>query len=253
MRDGEGKCNGGRELNEIISSANFNREQPRVKIVTTVRTARADTPLFRLLAAPGSAYRGISDLAGVPIGISRHTVIEYVTDRILEKGGLVPSQIRKQSVPAIPERYQLLLQGRLPAATLPDPLAMSAIANGAVLVADDTAAADVSLSILTFSIGAIEDRHGQVQGFIDAWQRAVDAINADPQSLRPLMLEKVRIPPNVRERFQIPPFVHGRIPSEAQWQDAMDWMQSRRLLSAPLAYQDSVTDRFIRPAVSGQP
>jgi NitT/TauT family transport system substrate-binding protein len=240
-------------LNEIISSANFNREKPRVKIVMVIRTARPGYPLFRLLAAPQSVNRGISALAGISIGVSRHTVIEYVTDRLLEDGGLPPTQIRKQSVPSIPERYQLLLQGRLPAATLPDPLAMSAIEAGAILVADDTAVADYSLSLLTFSIEAIEDKHQQVQGFIDGWHRAVAAINADPQSLRALMLEKIRIPPNVRTRFQIPPFERNRVPTVAQWQDAMDWMQSRQLLTEPLPYHGSVTDRFIRPDATGRP
>ena len=64
---------------------------------------------------------------------------------------------------------------------------------------------------------------------------------------------KIRIPPNVRDSFHIPPFARYQVPSEAQWQDAMDWMQSRQLLAAPLPYRDSVTDRFIDPAAAGQP
>ena len=240
-------------LNEIISSANFNREQPRVQVVSVVRTSRPGNPLFRLLAAPDSPHRQIKSLTGVPIGISRHTIIEYVTDRLLQNAGIPSDQIRKQSVPAIPERYQLLIQGRLAAATLPDPLAMSAIEAGAVLVSDDTAVADYSLSILTFSTLAIEEKHDRIQGFISAWQRAAAAINADPQSHRNLMLEKIRIPPNVRDSFAIPPFAHGRVPTENQWNDAMDWMLSRKLLAAPLPYQDSVTERFIRSAPSGSP
>ena len=240
-------------LNEIISSANFNRDKPRVQIVTVVRNARPGYPLFRLLAAPGSDYPGVSALADVPIAISRHTLIEYVTDRLLQNAGLAADQIRKQSVPAIPERYQLLVQGRLPAAMLPDPLAMSAIQAGAVLVADDTAVADQSLSILTFAIRAIENKPEQIQGFITGWHRAVETLNADPRSHRALMLEKIRVPPNVRTSFRIPPFARDRVPSAAQWQDVMAWMQSRGLLSGPLPYRDSVTDRFIRPAPSGRP
>ena len=240
-------------LNEIISSANFNRDQPRVRIVTVVRNARPGYPLFRLLAAPGSDYPGVSALANVPIAISRHTIIEYVTDRLLQNAGLAADQIRKQSVPAIPERYQLLVQGRLAAAMLPDPLAMSAIQAGAVLVADDTAVADHSLSIITFAIAAIEDKPEQIQGFITGWQRAVETLNADPRSHRALMLEKIRVPPNVRTSFRIPPFARARVPTEAQWQDVMAWMQSRGLLAAPLPYHDSVSDRFIRPALSGRP
>ena len=240
-------------LNEIISSANFNRDRPRVQIVSVVRAAGPGHPLFRLLAAPSSGHQTIADLAGVPIGISRHTIIEYVTDRLLQSAGLPSALIRKQSVPAIPERYQLLIQGHLAAAVLPDPLAMSAIGAGAVLVADDTAAADYSLSILTFALAAVETKHDQVQAFISAWQRAAAAINADPRAYRPLMLAKIRIPPNVRDSFRIPPFAHGRVPTIDQWQDAMHWMQARRLLDTPLPYSRSVTDRFIRPAPANRP
>ncbi len=240
-------------LNEIISSANFNRDQPRVQIVSVVRRSRPGYPLFRLLAAPGTAYRSIPALADRPIGISRHTVIEYVTDRLLQNAGLTSDQIRKQSVPAIPERYQLLIQGQLAAAVLPDPLAMSAIEAGAHLVADDTPVADYSLSILTFATTAVETKNDRIQKFIDAWQRAVSTINAVPQSQRPLMLENIRIPPNVRDSFPIPPFVRDRIPTEAQWQDAMDWMMSQQLLTTPLPYRESVTDRFIHPVASGRP
>ncbi len=240
-------------LNEIISSANFNRDQPRVQIVSVVRAARPGYPLFRLLAAPGSPHRHITDLAGVPIGISRHTVIEYVTDRLLQKAGLAPEDIRKQSVPSIPERYQLLIQGQLAAAMLPDPLAKSAIEAGAVLVADDTTVADHSLSILTFALAAVKAKHDQIQGFISAWQRAAAAINAAPRTYRPLMLAKIRIPPNVRDSFRIPPFAHGRVPTADQWQDVMKWMRARQLLEAPLPYSRSVTDRFVRPASADRP
>ncbi len=240
-------------LNEIISSANFNRHEARVQVVAVVRASRPGYPLFRLLAVPGSPHRRIEELAGVPIGISRHTIIEYVTDRLLQKAGLPGDQIRKQSIPSIPERYQLLIQGRLAAATLPDPLAMSAIAAGAVLVADDTAVADYSLSVLTFAIGAIKEKSEQIRGFVGAWHRAAETINAAPRSQRPLMLEKIRIPPNVRDSFRIPPFARNRVPTEAQWQDAMAWMQSRQLLAAPLPYGGSVTDRFIQPAPPGRP
>ena len=240
-------------LNELISSANFNREQSRVKIVAVVRTSRPGYPLFRLLAAPGRSYADIPALVGATVGISRYTVIEYVTDRLVENAGLTANQIRKQSVPAIPERYQLLLQGRLAAATLPDPLAMSAIEAGAVLVADDTAVADYSLSILTFAIKAIEKKPEQIQAFLDAWHRAVDAINTAPETQRDLMLTKIRIPPNVRTIYRIPPFERDRVPSATQWQDAMAWMRARQLLAVPLPYRGSVTDRFIRSAASNKP
>ena len=121
-------------LNELMTTANFNRRESRVKIAAVIRAADDAHPLFRILGAPGSTLRHPADLADIPIGISRNTIIEYVTDRLLQHAGIPENAIRKASVPSIPERYQLLLQGRLQAATLPDPLAQSAMASGAVLL-----------------------------------------------------------------------------------------------------------------------
>ena len=53
-------------------------------------------------------------------------------------------------------RFELLINGEIPAATLPDPLASGAVAVGAVLVVDDTTIPDLSQSILAFSTDALQ-------------------------------------------------------------------------------------------------
>ena len=59
------------------------------------------------------------------------------------------------------------------------------------------------------------------------------------------MLAKIRVPKNVQTTFVIPPFPRRQIPTAAQWQDVMTWMVEKGLLKAPLAYESSVTDRFL--------
>ena len=152
-------------LNEMASTANFNRERIQVKIISSARKAYPHYPLFRVLAAPGSNLAAPADLKGIPIGISKNTIIEYVTDRLLAAGGLTPDQIAKKSVPVIPERYQLLLHRQLKAATLPDPLAKSALEAGAGAVIDDSAHPQYSVSVLSFHLDAIETKTGAVRQF----------------------------------------------------------------------------------------
>ena len=67
-------------LNEMITTANFNRNRLQVRSVISARKAYPDYPLFRVLSAPGSSLTSTAGLAGVPIGISKNTIIEYVTD-----------------------------------------------------------------------------------------------------------------------------------------------------------------------------
>jgi len=125
-------------LNEMTSVANFNRTKSQVKLVYTIRSAHADYPMFRVVAAPKSGLTGPDSLAGVPIGISKNTIIEYMTDRVLGSQGIDADKIEKLSIPVIPERFQLLIRGEIKVATLPDPLASAALAAGASLIIDDS-------------------------------------------------------------------------------------------------------------------
>lgn len=234
-------------LNEMTTTASFNRAGPLVKIVAAARTAYPDYPLFRVLSAPESGLIEPGQLAGVSIGVSKNTIIEYVTDRLLQLKGLKRDQILKKSVPVIPERYQLLLHGRLKAATLPDPLARSAMAAGALNVVDDSVAPRYSMSVLSFSTRSLAEKSKAVYGFLRAWDRAAARINASPEVYRPLLLSKIRVPRNVRKSYVIPPFPRGRVPDADQWADVMQWMCEKRILKAPLPYGESVTRAFLPP------
>ena len=232
-------------LNEMITTANFNRSKVQVKSVVSARKAYPDYPLFRVLSAPGNSLASTRDLAGVPVGISKNTIIEYVTDRLLQARGLKAEMIVKKSVPIIPERYQLLLQGQIKAATLPDPLAKSALEAGAGEIVDDSAYPRYSVSVLSFHINSLINKTRQVRLFLKAWDRAAAAINKNPESFRPLMLKKIRVPKNIQQSYKIPPYPRREVPSAEQWADVMNWMLKKDLLESRLAYKDSITSEFL--------
>lgn len=232
-------------INEISGAANFNREQARVKIVSIARSPIDESPLFRILAAPGSNLKTVADLANIPIGVSKNTVIEYITTRLLEMGGVLPAAIRYKSVPVLPERLQLLLSGQLMAVTLPDPLGASAIKGGAVEIVSDTALRNVSASVITFAADTLLKKKDTVKKFMEAWDKACADLNSDPASFQELMLKKIRVPKNVQNDFRIPPMPRKTLPTKAQWDDVMAWMLEKNLLSKPLIYEDSVTSVFL--------
>ena len=232
-------------LNEMMTTANFNRDQARVKIIISARKAYPDYPLFRVLSAPDNGLKSASDLAGNSIGISKNTIIEYVTDRLLAAKGVRPDSIVKKSVPVIPERFQLLMQGRLKAATLPDPLAQSALEAGAGLIVDDSAYPQYSVSVLSFSVGSLQAKQEAIRHFLKAWNQATADINAAPEAYRGLLLKKIRVPKNVQSTYKIPPFPLSQVPDSEQWDDVMAWMVEKGLLKAPLPYQGSITTEYL--------
>ena len=232
-------------INEISGAAIFNRDKIQVKIVGIARSPIGTAPIFRILSAPESGISDIRDLAGIPIGISKNTVIEYITSRLMEAGGVDGDEIAYKFIPILPERLQLLLSGQIKAATLPDPLGASAIQAGATEVVNDTALAGVSASVISFSAVALTDKPKAVKRFMVAWDRAVEDLNADPEQYKGLMLERIRVPKNVQDSFVIPPYPRKIIPSRKQWDDVMIWMLEKKLLTVPLVYEDSVTVDFL--------
>lgn len=232
-------------LTELNTTASFNRDGVRIKIVRFARVAYPHFPLFRILSSPNSGIRTASDLAGVGIGIAKNTIIEYVADRLLTAKGLRPENIVMQSVPVIPERFQLLLQGRIKAAVLPDPLAKSAMEAGADQVVADSEFPEYGVSVLAFSADSLVKKGEAVRLFLDAWDRAAEWINDHSEESRTVLLRRIPVPENVRGTYKIPPYPRNGIPSMEQWSDVIQWMQRRGLLATPVSYESSVTAEFL--------
>ncbi len=234
-------------LTDVIGPAITNAAEPAVKIVAISRRAYEDAPLFRLLAAPGSGVEDARDLAGVAIGISENSVIQYLADRLLESEDLAAEDIVYESVPSIPTRFALMMEGQLGASILPDPLASAAIEAGAILVIDDTVFVEevLSQSVLSFSADVLAQKPDTVRAFLRAWYRAVDDLNANPNDYRQLLLDNTSVPESVQDTYTIPPFPEPAITSEAVWDDVNAWLLSRGIIEAPAAYADSVDASYL--------
>ena len=232
-------------LTDLLSPVLFNQDEPQISVVRTARKVYPDSPLFSILARPGSKVNSPADLGGVEIGISQNTVIEYLTDRMLEKAGLTLDQIATSEVSAIPVRFELLVNGEIPAATLPDPLTSGAIAAGAVLVVDDTSVPELSQSILAFSTETLETKPQAVRSFLQAWELAVQELNANPDRYHDLLIEKGRVPESIQGTFQMPPFPEASVPTEEQLVDVVEWALEKGLVKQGVPYERMVDDSYL--------
>lgn len=232
-------------LNEVVSTIFYNQAETRVVSVRFLRAASPDYPLFRILAAKDSGISSVEDLKGVEIGISEGTVIQYTTERILQNAGLTDQEIIGIAVPRIPDRIALLVSGELAAANLPDPAASAAILQGAVPVIDDTTIPSISHSVLTFDAEVLSENPETIKRFLLAIEKAVEDINSDKDSWTDLMIELGLLPPVLVGSYSLPDFPTASVPSQSQFNDAVDWALERGLISAPVDYSSSVSGEFL--------
>ncbi len=232
-------------VNEVMSTIFYNREETQVQVVRYARTATENSPVFFIQAAEQSGITSVEQLKGVEIGVSQGTIIEYLTDRILQAEGFSNDEINTVAVPDIGQRMALLGSGELSAAMLPDPLASLVMQQGAVLVIDDFSHPEYSHSTVSFSKEYIDNNPEAVRGFLAAWEEAVELINANPENFSDLMVERKLVPPPLVGRFKVPHFVTAGVPTQTQWDDAIAWVNDKGFEAGQADYQNSVTDEFL--------
>lgn len=232
-------------INELVSTMFYNKEDIQVQVVRYARTATPDTAMFRILAAGNSGVNSVDQLKGTPIGISEGTVIEYLTDRLLQAQGFTDAEITTVAVPKIPDRMALLGTGELPAAMLPEPLSSLAMQGGAALVLDDRSNPELGYSTIAFRKAVIDEHPQAIGAFLAALEEAVTRINADPEKYSSLLSDQNLVPPSLVGEYEVPPFVTASVPTERQWDDVYDWATGKGLLNALVSYSDSVTSEYL--------
>jgi NitT/TauT family transport system substrate-binding protein len=179
-------------------------------------------------------------LKGVEIGVSQGTVIEYVTERLLQADGFTSDEIKTVAVPKIPDRMALLASGELDAGVMPDPLAALVVSQGGVIVADDSKHPEYGFSVISFRKEVIDASPKAIKSFLAAIEEATALLNANSAKYKNVLSEQKLVPPPLMESYQAPLFPTAGVPTAEEWEDALSWLKEKGVLTADVSYEDSV-------------
>jgi NitT/TauT family transport system substrate-binding protein len=233
-----GKADG--TVNETLAVMLFNKESIQMQVVRYALRPTENAGHFFILASGKSGITTAAGLKGVEIGVSQGTVIEYVTERLLQAEGFTVEEIKTIAVPKIPDRMALLGSGELKAGVLPDPLASLAVQQGAVVVADDSKHPEYGFSVISFRKAVIDANPEAVKAFLAAIEDATTLLNADPTKYNNVLSEQKLVPEPLIGKFKVPPFPVAGVPTEAEWLDAWNWARQKGMLNVNVSYADSV-------------
>jgi NitT/TauT family transport system substrate-binding protein len=227
-------------VNETLADMLFNKDTIQMQAVRYALRPTEGHGHFFILASSQSGITTSDGLKGVEIGVSQGTVIEYVTERLLQSAGLTADEIKTIAVPKIPDRMALLASGELKAGVLPDPLASLAIAHGAVVVVNDSAHPEYGFSVISFRKAVIDADPEAIKGFLAAIEEATTMLNDAPVKYNSVLSDQKLVPPPLMGRFQVPPFPTSGVPTESEWNDALAWAKEKGMLTVDVSYADSV-------------
>lgn len=227
-------------VNETISTMLFNKEQVQVQAVRYALRPTENSGHFFIIASAKSGITDAQGLKGIEIGVSQGTIIEYVTDRLLQAEGLTSDEIKTIAVPKIPDRMALLASGELSAGVLPDPLGALAVQQGAVVILDDSKHPEYGFSVISFRKAVIDANPEAIKGFLAAIEEATALLNSDAKKYTSLLSDQKLVPPPLLESYNVPPFPAAGVPTEAEWNDALAWAKEKGMLTVDVSYADSV-------------
>jgi NitT/TauT family transport system substrate-binding protein len=224
-------------MTDIIVAANLQASGTPVQLATVMLGSEAAEGRFAVVAAPGSSVASMGDLRGVAVGTASATITEYILDKLMEEAGYSAADVKREEVGKMPVRFQLLMEGQLKAAVLPEPFVTLAEQGGAAIVAggDDTKAKqNVSQSVLCISAEYAETREGAaaVKAVLAAWDLAVADINAAPDDFRQVLVDKARLPEPLAGTYKVSTYPMAAPPTSDEIQTVLDWMTAKGYLKA---------------------
>lgn len=194
---------------------------------------------YGIAAAPGSDVDSLEDLKGKSIGVSTNTIIEYAVHALFAQQQITDEHISVTAIPKMPIRMELLLQGTIAAACLPEPLYSLVLSQGAVPVAD-TSQLSSAPGILIFTAETVTERSDDLKRMYTAYQHAADSIDADPEAYRDFLIDEAGFPAPVRDSYDFVTYGRAAIPRTEEIRVVADWMQSKDLLDNIPAYEELV-------------
>lgn len=232
-------------INDLISTLLYNKESNQVQVVRFARVATPNSAQYHVVVSATSGINAVNQLSGVPIGISQGTIIEYITDRLLEREGLSAQEIQKIAVPKIPDRLALLSSGELKAATLPDPFSYLAVQQGGRFLLQDSKYPEYGHSTYAFRKAVIDQKPQAIRAFLAAIEEAVGKITLSPDQYVSVLVEEKLIPAPLAGSYQTPPFPPRGIPDERLWNDVLAWATAKGMISGTASYTDSVNGALL--------
>lgn len=202
---------------------------------------------YRLIAGKNEVLPdGVRSLAGKDVAVSKNTIIEYVTDQITTKNDMKDTDIEKVVIPQIPVRLEMLQNGKLAAATLPEPMASIAIYRGCQFLTDSETLG-INPGVMMFTKAASDDKKAEIAAIYRAYNKAVEYLETtEREKYIDTVIEKSGFPADAKDTLKLPKYHKAALPKPADIDECMNWLYKKQLITEKYSYKDIVTEGFLK-------
>ena len=199
---------------------------------------------YLLLAGKNSGITDISQVKGRSIAISENTLIDYTLDHILAKSGFESNDVKKEIVPRIPDRLELLRNDKIDLGLMPEPFATLALKDGAVQLGTANECG-IYPAVSAFSKTALDSKNEAIRNLYKAYNEAVDYMNqTDIKEYEKSVIDAVGYPEEMLGKIAIKPFRESKLPPKEDVEAAVLWASNKGLCKSTLKYDQLTYDVY---------
>ena len=152
------------------------------------------------------------------------------------------NSLNKVVIPQIPTRLEMLQNGKLAAATLPEPMGSIAIYNGCKYITGSDELG-INPGVMMFTSKAVESKKAELQAFYRAYNKAVAYLNdTDKAQYMDIVIEKSGFPAAAKDALVLPKYRPAGLPKQQDVTDCLTWMNQKNLIKQNYTYDDIVVD-----------
>lgn len=201
-------------MSDMVAAALYLEAGMKVKMTSVVQTG------FGVLASRQSGITTLADIkAANTYGISLNGLIEYLADRA--------GTAQKVLLPAVSNRVEQLLAGKIDLTVVPEPYATMAAGKGAVLIATDRDLG-VKAAVMLFTDRAISEKRAAIAAFYAGYQDSLNYLKkTDSKKYVALVIEKGALPAETGAVLSKATFTGLELPGQDQYQEIIAWMKSK--------------------------
>lgn len=177
----------------------------------------------------------------IKAGMMEVSVTNYLSDRSLGD----KYNVEKVYINEIPARLEMVGKGTLDMAIIPEPMASQGELNGLTkkLIGNND---PFSPDIMVFTGKAIKEKEKAVELFHKAYDKAVGEIAKDDRKAREVLIEALKLNPEIKDKIILPKYSKTRVPSKEYLQSIMDWNEKVLKKKIDLKYEDLVEGKFAK-------
>lgn len=199
---------------------------------------------FKILSSPASGITTMEQLSGKRISLMPNFILEYIMDQFAAKYGLSYQIVE---IPSFSARSEALMSNQIDGLVFTEPQAGMLVKQGAHLLGSSKDAG-IKGGTLMFTGKMLSDRPGDIKAFYQAYNKAVDYMNATDAKEYSNILSKYQFPEAISSYLsnKTGEFQYAGTISKDQFYNIIKWTKEKGLISKLYTYEELTDFSYIQ-------